>query len=339
MIDLLLLFSGLILILFAAEGFTNGIEGLGRRLSLSQAVVGSILAAVGTALPETILPVVAILFYGGGSANKIGIGAILGAPFMLGTLAFFLVGITILISSINKRRRFKLNIEIHSIKRDLSFFLVMYSSAILIPTFFSGKVISIILSIFLIGGYILYAHRTFKGESMGIEHVEEIYLWRFLRNLKIVSSMMPPLIGVISQIIVALFVMIGGAHIFVKSLEVLSLKAGMDPLIFALLLAPVATELPEKFNSITWTWKGRDTLAFGNITGAMVFQSTFPVSVGLLFTDWKLSYLAILSAILTILSALLILAEIKLKKRVSPVTVLLGGGLYVIYATVLVLNH
>lgn len=340
MIDLLLLLSGLIFILLAAEGFTNGIEGLGRRLSLSQAVVGSILAAVGTALPETILPMVAILFYGGSTANKIGVGAILGAPFMLGTLAFFLVGITTLISFINKRRiRFKLNIEIHSIRRDLSFFLVMYSSAILIPTLIPVNITGIPLGILLIGGYIFYAYRTFRGESLEIEHAEEIYLWRILKGLRVVSSITPPLIAILFQVIAALSVMIWGAHIFVKSLEVLSLRAGIDPLIFALLVAPVATELPEKFNSVTWTWKGRDTLAFGNITGAMVFQSTFPVSVGLLFTHWKLTYLAFLSAILAILSAFLILAEIVVRKRVSPITLLLGGGLYIIYAVALILNH
>jgi len=104
--DIILLLIGLLMILFAAEGFTNGIETLGRRLSLSQAVVGSILAAVGTALPETILPIVAIFFYGGVSAHEVGIGAILGAPFMLSTLAFFLIGLTAMISCLAKKRSF-----------------------------------------------------------------------------------------------------------------------------------------------------------------------------------------------------------------------------------------
>lgn len=339
MTDLILLLSGLILILIAAEGFTNGIEGLGRRLSLSQAVVGSILAAVGTALPETILPIVAILFYGGSTADKIGVGAILGAPFMLSTLAFFLVGFTIIISYLNKKRRFCLNIETHSIKRDLSFFIVMYSSAILIPSFLTVKAIRIPLGILLVAGYIFYAYKTFRSESMEIEHAEEIYLWRLLRKIKIASSLRPSLLVIILQVAASLTIMIEGAHIFVKSLEVLSLSAGLDPLLFSLLLAPVATELPEKFNSITWTWKGRDTLAIGNITGAMVFQSTFPVTVGLFFTDWRITSLALLSALMAILSALLVLTEILIKKRISPLTVLLGGCLYLIYAAVLVAKY
>ncbi|GAB4419139.1 MAG: sodium:calcium antiporter [Thermodesulfovibrionales bacterium] len=333
--ELVFLIIGLLMILIAAEGFTNGIETMGRRFSLSQAVVGSILAAVGTALPETILPIVAIFFYGGEAAKDIGVGAILGAPFMLSTLAFFLVGITVLASYIRKGRRFEINVEAHSTMRDLIFFLPMYCLAVLMPTFV-GKSFSILIVVILIAGYMLYAYRTFRGESADIEHSEEMYLLRFFRALKLTGKHTPPVILILLQVIGALSVMIAGAHTFVESLEQVSVRFGMNPLLFALLLAPVATELPEKFNSITWTWKGRDTLAIGNITGAMVFQSTFPVSVGLLFTDWKLSGMALFSAILAIVSALIVLGELLFRKRLSPVTMLLCGGLYLVYVFVLI---
>ncbi len=112
----------------------------------------------------------------------------------------------------------------------------------------------------------------------------------------------------------------------------------MDPLLFALLLAPVATELPEKFNSMTWTWKGRDTLAVGNVTGAMVFQSAFPVSVGLLFTDWEITGMALLSALIAIFSSLVLLGTILIKKRITPLTMLFSGSLYLVYALVLMLR-
>ncbi len=102
--EVFLLLAGLLSILLAAEGFTNGIETFGSRFNLSQAVVGSLLAAVGTAMPETILPVVAIFFYSGASAKDIGVGAILGAPFMLSTLAFFLVGLTVITASHKKEK-------------------------------------------------------------------------------------------------------------------------------------------------------------------------------------------------------------------------------------------
>ncbi|HXX58721.1 MAG TPA: sodium:calcium antiporter [Thermodesulfovibrionales bacterium] len=335
--DIVFLLAGLFMILLAAEGFTNGIEALGRRLSLSQAVVGSILAAVGTALPETMLPIVAIFFYGGSSAHEIGVGAILGAPFMLSTLAFFLVGLTAAISCLLKKRAFVITVEAHSTTRDLVFFLPMYAGAVLIPLV-AGRSSAIPIAILLIGGYLLYAYRTFRGESADLEHSEGLHLSKLLRSPRSGASDRPGVALILLQIAGALSVMVAGAHIFVAHLEHLSLSFGMNPLLFALVLAPIATELPEKFNSVTWTWKGRDTLAIGNITGAMVFQSTFPVSVGLVFTEWNLSGMALFSAIVTLASAAVVLGQLAFRKRLSPLTLLLGGVLYLLYAVALVMR-
>ncbi len=335
--EIVLLLIGLTMILAAAEGFTNGIENLGRRFSLSQAVVGSILAAVGTALPETILPLVAIFLYGGESAKEIGVGAILGAPFMLSTLAFFLVGITVVVSTFRKRRDFHVNVEAHSTQRDLLFFLPMYALAVL-ASFLSGKRFSVFIVMILIAGYFYYAYRTFRGESADIEHAEGMYLWRFCRRLGLSKSPSPHIALILVQVICSLVIMVEGAQTFVASLGHVSVSLGMDPLLFALILAPVATELPEKFNSVTWTWKGRDTLAIGNITGAMVFQATFPVSVGLLFTDWRLTGLALFSAVIAMASGLIMLAQLTFRKSLSPVTLLFGGALYLAYVAALIIK-
>lgn len=337
-VDGFLLLLSLCLILAAAEGFTNGVEVLGRRLSLSQAVVGSILAAVGTALPETVLPIVAIFLYGGASADEIGVGAILGAPFMLSTLAFFLVGLTATIGHLRQRRGFEIRVEAHSMQRDLVFFLPMYGAAVLAPLFF-GRALAAPIAVLLVAGYVFYAYRTFRGESAGIEHAEGMYLWRLLRLLRTSAAEEPHLAVIGLQVAGALVVMIAGAHTFVESLAHVSARFGMDPLLFALILAPIATELPEKFNSVTWTWKGRDTLAIGNITGAMVFQSTFPVSVGLLFTEWKVTGMALFSAVIALVSAGIVLGQIILRKRLTPGTLLLSGGLYILYAAVLIINR
>ena len=50
----------LLVILVAAEIFTNALEHLGEKLRISEGVTGSIFAAVGTALPETLVPLLAI---------------------------------------------------------------------------------------------------------------------------------------------------------------------------------------------------------------------------------------------------------------------------------------
>src|SRR5215212_7190587 len=141
-------------IVVAASLFTNAVEILGGRLSLGQGAVGSVLAAVGTALPETMIPVVAVLaavFAGRDpeTAGEIGIGAILGAPFMLATLAMFVVGASALYF---RGRRVNgaeircegvsaddfpwckvpgksVNIDADTIARDIAFFLIFYAVA------------------------------------------------------------------------------------------------------------------------------------------------------------------------------------------------------------------
>src|SRR6266536_5673582 len=93
--DLLILGVAFVVILIGAELFTNGIEWFGHKLGLAEGAVGSVLAAVGTALPETVVPVVAILFSTSPNSSDVGLGAILGAPFMLATLALGVTGIVV----------------------------------------------------------------------------------------------------------------------------------------------------------------------------------------------------------------------------------------------------
>ena len=99
----------------------------------------------------------------------------------------------------------------------------------------------------------------------------------------------------IVQFVVALGAIVGGAHLFVEEMIHVAEDIGVEPLVLSLILAPLATELPEKINSIFWVREGKDSLALGNITGAMVFQSTIPIAVGLLITDWELSRYAVVS--------------------------------------------
>ncbi len=325
--DFFLLIFNLLLILLSAEVFTNGIEVFGKRLNLSQAVVGSILAAVGTALPETILPMVAIFLHKGEAGHSIGIGAILGAPFMLATLAFLMIGITVVVSYFLKRRPFIFDAEILTLKRDIIFFLIMYSAGIFLPMFIKYH---ILIAILLLVGYIAYLYITFKSESDEILHEEKLYFEKLFGKILPIAKF--KVFFSFAQVIFALAIMIKGAHGFVEALQHISFKFGFDPLLFALLIAPVATELPEKFNSVTWAFKGRDTLAMGNVTGAMVFQSTFPVSVGIIFTDWNITGYALLSACFAILAGLIILGEIHFRKRISPVTLIFSGSFYVLYA-------
>jgi len=90
------LVAALLVILAGAWFFTNGVEWIGESLGLSEGAVGSVLAAVGTALPETVLPVVAILT-GHKGGHDIGIGATGGARIGDATALSFLLSAATLI--------------------------------------------------------------------------------------------------------------------------------------------------------------------------------------------------------------------------------------------------
>ena len=329
LLSLVFLVLSLLLILLAAEGFTNGLEAAGKKFAFSQAVVGSILAAVGTALPETILPIVAIFFVHHGASKDVGLGAILGAPFMLSTVAFFIMGMTVTAAHARKRHAYALDIEPHTIQRDLTFFISMYSLAVILPLL-TGRLLVVPIAVVLVCSYFFYVYLTVKSPSREIEHFQGLHIWKFAGA--------PHTALILAQVLAALCIMVFGSQVFVKNLESVSLRLGMDPLLFALILAPIATELPEKFNSVTWILKKRDSLAVGNITGAMVFQGAFPVSIGLVFTSWQVTGMALVSAVITLASAALVLSALIIKKRIPPFVMLLGGVFYAAYMVFLAFN-
>ena len=301
LIDVLVLVVAFIVILAGAELFTNGIEWLGEKMGLSEGMVGSVLAAVGTALPETMIPIIAILFVGTAAAEEVGIGAILGAPFMLSTAAMFVTGVAVLAYSRSGRRKAHLTINQVVVARDLTFFLAMYTIAIGLglPFFDKPLWLRVIAGIALISAYVLYVRQTASDpRTESEEDKSPLYFERKLNT--------PRTRSVLLQVFVALAAIIFGANLFVDKIGVFATLMSVPPLVLALIIAPLATELPEKFNSVLWIRKRKDTLAMGNISGAMVFQSCIPVTVGLWFTPWVLNEFAIVSAAIAIGAGILL---------------------------------
>lgn len=308
------------IILLSCYVFVNAIEQLGDKLNLHQGIIGSILAAVGTALPETIIPIMAILISSSPNAHEIGIGAIAGAPFMLGTLAFFVTGAAVLAYTALGKRTLAMNMDIPHLQKDLFFFVVIYGMAVL-TTFVQSHALRIVIAIALMLSYVIYLKMIISADCSANDCEEELYLSRIFRVPESI-----PWIGV--QILVGLVLIIAGSHLFIGYVEDLSLAFGVAPLILSIIITPIATELPEKMNSIIWVGKKKDTLALGNITGAMVFQSCFPVVFGILFTPWNLEGTTMLSALLAFASSLLVLAWITVFKKLNPFILLVGGLLY-----------
>jgi len=317
------------LILGAAILFTNAVEIMGDRLNLGAGAVGSVLAAVGTALPETIIPLVAILGAlllgsGGAAAGEIGIGAILGAPFLLATLALFIVGAAAITYKGRRETGSEITADRQTAIPDLLFFLFCFILAATAGILSLPLLLKIGLAVVLLAAYILYVVRTVSkgGEAEG-DVPARLTLWPYRSQ--------GPAWAVAAQLIGTIAVMGFGAHLFVGAVEHLSTSVGVPAGLIALVLAPLATELPEKFNSIVWLRDNKDTLAIGNITGAMVFQSTIPVSIGVLFTPWQLHFLSALAAFFAIISSVIFLGFLLRKAPLRAFYMLGAGSLYIVF--------
>jgi cation:H+ antiporter len=337
--DWLQLASSLLVILGGAELFTNGVEWIGEGFGLSEGVVGSVLAAVGTALPETLLPLVAILS-GHVAGDEIGIGAILGAPFMLTTLAMVVIAVTVLVAARGGRRPKELDFDRRVVRQDLGYFLVMYSLAVVAGLIDVGA-IDVMLAVVLVVGYGYYVRRHFQASpdsessNSGVE-VKPLYVWGWFALVKkdlIGWSKDASIVAPFVQVVLALGAIIGGAQLFIGAVDGIAERFGVPPLAFTLLVAPVATELPEKFNSVLWVRRRKDTLALGNMTGAMVFQSSFPVTIGLLLTPWRLAHEALVAALIALAAGLVLYATVRFRGRLTARLLLLQGVFYVFYVT------
>lgn len=323
--DVALLIISLGIILIGAEGFTNAVEWLGHKLHLGAGAVGSILAAVGTALPETMIPIIA--FLGGGKGNEVaevGIGAILGAPLMLATLAFFVSGAAVLLF---RHHNHPLLIDENVVERDLAYFLIVYSLAVL-ASFFPFPQFKSIIAVFLLVCYLWYVIRTLRYNRDQSGHGELAALYLARRSGQVHN---PGFLAILGQIALALLAIVLGARIFVSAVQSVALVIGVPALVLSLIITPIATELPEKFNSVLWLRQGKDTLAIGNITGAMVFQSSVIPALGIVLTPWHLDALAMWSAFLALAAAAVPYLSLKINGFVKPSSLLVGGGFYLLF--------
>lgn len=299
---ILLLILALVFIVISSELFCNAIEHFGEKIGVSEGVTGSIFAAVATALPETMIPILAIISHQINNENhEIAAGAILGAPLMLSTLSIFLMGLAVI-----KRRGFSglIKAEPTGLNRDLKFFLFNFI-LVLISVFTSQLkmhlIFNYIIAIILAVSYFIYLLITIKGSAKLVAdgHNTTASSKLFISYIFMKNN----IITIALQLITALLMLIYFAEMFIDSVNNIATIYKISTFLLSLIIIPIATELPEKINSILWIRKGKDTLALGNITGAMVFQGSILPVFGILFTPWQLMSTTYLSGMVITLLA------------------------------------
>jgi cation:H+ antiporter len=300
--------------------FTNAVEWAGVRLGLGHGAVGSVLAAVATAMPESLIPVVATIQ--GRQADPIAVGAIVGAPFLLATLAMAVSGAAALAYRA-RRGSARLQPDRDAIARDL--FVVLGALPLAIAVGLLGTLpLRLAAAVVLVAGYVVVVWKTIiQGrQEGGADEPDSLYF-------DTTKDDPPNTFQLLAQTIVGLGMLIGAAQLFVNSIEHLAHGLGADPLVLTLVIAPLATELPEKINSVLWIRQGKDTLALGNITGAMVFQSMPLVAFGMVFTDWRLTAPALVAMLAALAGAAVSLIAVQHAGRWPVPFIGCWTGLYI----------
>lgn len=280
LLTLILFLGSAVAIYVACEYFVNAVEWCGKHMNLGATAVGTVLAAFGTALPESAVTLTAVAFGKTPQARDIGVGAAMGGPLVLATIAYGVVGLALWLNQKKLKR------ADHSVRTNakrlagdqlafLAIFVVKVGLGLVAFTFKPW------LGVLFLSAYALYVWREIRSEDTGDEPEEDD-----LEPLKIRPGH-PNLFWAGLQTCLALGVIAFASHLFVGQLETIGHVAGLSPHLVALLLSPVATELPETMNAIIWVRQGKERLALANISGAMMIQATIPSALGIIFTPWR----------------------------------------------------
>ena len=308
-IHVLLLLGCAVVIYLACEWFVNAVEWLGVRMRMGTLAIGTILAAAGTALPESVVTLVAVTMRHSSAAKEIGVGAAMGGPLALATVAYGVTGFMLL-----RRKRALQGLlresllepgphhgraaidpmdgaDLSRLPRDQQWFLAIFVFKVALGLVaFSLKPA---LGLLFFAAYAAYFVREMRDDSEAHSDAD-------LEPLKLQPHAQAPAGWAIAvQTLATLGIIFAASQLFVAQLEWAGPAIGLAPSVTALLLSPIATELPEVMNAVIWVRQGKTSLALANISGAMMIQATIPSGLGILFTPWKFDHVLMLSGVIT----------------------------------------
>jgi cation:H+ antiporter len=327
-------------IYLSCEWFVNAVEWLGRRLNVGKMAVGTILAAFGTALPESVVTLVAVTTGSTSQAKDIGVGAAMGGPLALATIAYGVTGAMLL----HKRHRYALDVrertgmlpdrptaqalgtekDMRRLAKDQKWFLPIFIVKVALGLVaFAFKPA---LGLLFFAAYAVYFWREIRSSHQDDDEDEELEPLKLQRK-----AASPATWAVVAQTLATLAVIFLASQLFVKQLDAIGPMLGLSSAVTALLLSPVATELPEVMNAVIWVRQGKTKLALANISGAMMIQATVPSGLGLLFTTWKFDGALIWSGVITMAAIIYLLLTMRAHK-LTPARLTVAAGFYAVFA-------
>jgi cation:H+ antiporter len=322
-------------IYLACEWFVNAVEWLGVRLKMGTLAIGTILAAIGTALPESVVTLVAVTMRHSASSKDIGVGAAMGGPLVLATIAYGVTGWMLVRrkrslakAGSNSKRELLDDVDLSRLPTDQKWFLSIFFVKVAL-----GLVAFALkpwCGLLFFAAYGVYFFKEMRADAEAHSSID-------LEPLKLQPKRETPSgWAVLVQTIATLAIIFVASQLFVAQLEWAGPELGLSASVTAMLLSPIATELPEVMNAIIWVRQGKTSLALANISGAMMIQATVPSGLGILFTPWHFDGPLLLSGVITIIGIFYLLWLMR-TKRFTSTRLALSMALYGVFALGLVL--
>lgn len=290
LLETLKLITGLFLAIKGADILISCSVGLGRRLKVSDFLVGLVIVGFGTSIPELLVSVDAVL----SNYANLSVGNILGSNIANILLVFSALGF------VNK-------IKIKSVASfDIFFHLSMHVIFYLIFNFSTfDKKFGILFIVFFLF-YIISSLWLSKDKKQINDTDENDYF-------SVLTFRKPILFG-LPILVISITLTLFGVDLAVSSAIYISRELNIPDSFIGLSLIAIGTSLPELVTSISAAKRGNNQIIFGNIIGSNIYNLLFILGVSSLFKFFSYNFFILKMDVLILLITILIFSICLIKK-------------------------
>lgn len=295
---------------FGAEWLVKGSSRLARTLGVKPIVIGLTIVAFGTSTPELVVSLLAALK----KSSGIAIGNIIGSN--IANIGLIL-GISALISP--------LKVELSVLRREL---LVMIGVALLFVLMLLDQKIGFWDGLILFSGLLGYiSYHLYSTMRVSNTSQKAIYKTALDKNDSRIKNAL--------LVIVGLTLLIGSAHLMVRSGILIARMLKVNEIIIGLTLVSVGTSLPELATSAVAAMRKESDIAVGNIIGSNIFNILCIIGiVGMvapLDVDRSLFFFESLVMLLFSFALIPLMKTGFVLNRIEGAILLVGYGVFIIW--------
>lgn len=283
-LQILLLISGLLLILFGANWLVDGSTSIARKTGISEFVIGITIVGIGTSTPEMVVSYFAA-FQG---QSEIALGNVIGSNIFN---ILMILGITTLIKPVTMSRENRLkDIPMNILVTGALLILWLAHSILGI----GQNQISRLEGLLMLIAFVAYLWMMFRSGNDNTEEENE--------EIKTFS----PAMAVI-MIIGGLTCLIGGGRVFVNSATAIAHYLNLSEKFIAITIMAAGTSLPELATCIVAARKGRNQMALGNVIGSNISNILLIVGGAALISPLSLSGISYMDFAVVMISSIVLL--------------------------------